>query len=622
LKEPPLIFRTFQKAFGGTVPARRGQSPNMCGIFGYIGDDTESLQRTLKGLKELEYRGYDSWGVCAQTPKKLFYKKGVGKISDIPDDTFEKIDSTVALGHTRWATHGKVSRTNSHPHFNQDKSIAVVHNGILENFRDLKIELEGLYGRKIIKTETDTEVIPHLIDMYMKRGFSFEEAFKETSRQIKGRFAYAVLHKDFPFILVARNGSPLVIGTGNSEFFIASDISAFLDYTDRAYFLNDGESAKVSREEISFHNFIHNKSIKKSHIKVKWTKEMATKGGWKHFMLKEIMEQKETITQTLKQEETLLQSIILHFSNAQNIFLSACGTAGHVCMIAEYMFAEYASIKLHFAHSAEFHKYFPFINNKSVLTAVSQSGETADLLEVVTEAKKRKGAVISILNVRGSTLERESLHTLPINAGPEKAVASTKAATSQLVAFALLAYILSGKYPIFGTKELYNEANEISQWLNAQFLNYVKKVAKRIAKKKDIYLIGKSILYPVALEVALKIKEVSYIHAEGFSSGELKHGPIALIEKGTPCVVHVGNDKWTNEVLGSAEELRARGAFIIGISTKKHYVFDIWIPVPDIEIMAPIAHIIVGQILAYYLAVLLGHDPDKPRNLAKSVTVK
>jgi len=593
----------------------------MCGIFAYIGHDNRATLKTLKGLRDLEYRGYDSWGIATKTDNGFFCKKGVGKISAVKEHVFKHVSGTISIGHTRWATHGKVSLINTHPHFNRHKTIAVVHNGIIENYHDLRKEVEKYSKGNIFRTHTDTEIIPHFLDFYMKRGFSFEESFMHVCKRLKGRFACVAFHKDFPFVLAARNGSPLVVGVGEGEYYIASDIPAFLDYTNKVYLVSNGEYLKIDDTGASFFKFENGEKVIKKHEKVMWKKEKASKGGWEHFMLKEIMEQKEVLQSTLLQDDIEVKRIAAIIRKLPDIFLTASGTAGYMCMVAEYLFSRYAGVNAHFVPATEFQKNTPFLNQETLLLTVTQSGETADLLEAIEIAQEKKSMVVSVVNVRGSSVERESVFVLPANAGPEKAVASTKAATTQLVVFMLLVYALMRKYEE-GEVVLAHEIKKIDEWLTGKLLAHIKKIARPISKHNHMYLIGKSVLYPVALEAALKIKEVSYIHAEGFSSGELKHGPIALIEKGTPCVVFVGDDEFKDDVLLSAEELSSRGAYILGVASEEYSVFDSWIPVPKLKITSPIVHIITAQILAYHLAVLKGHDPDKPRNLAKSVTVK
>ncbi len=593
----------------------------MCGIFGYIGNDNHSALKAVRGLKDLEYRGYDSWGIAVKNKDIIFIKKAVGKISAVPETDFKTREGTVSLGHTRWATHGGVFPRNAHPHTSRDKSIIVVHNGIIENHDDLKDEIKDTFGNTVFRSETDTEVIPLLIDLFMEKGFSFENAFIRTSRKLKGRFAFVALSKNEPFILAARNGSPLVLGAGDGEYFIASDTPAFLDYTNKVYFFNNGEYAKISPEYAAFFNVTSGKSIRKKTETIEWEKESASKGGHPHFMLKEILDERELIENTVKLGSSAVTKAARILKKADSIFFTAMGTAAHMSMAGEYIFSRVAHKSVRPVYAAEFDKVLPFINKKSVVCGITQSGETADLLEAFKSAKQNGGKIMSIINARGSSAERESLISVPVNAGPEKAVASTKAATAQFTILTLLAYALKGQQKQ-GERKLIEVSRSIQSWLNASLLKHISKIAQKIKNAEDLYIIGKSINYPIALEAALKIKEVSYIHAEGFAAGELKHGTIALIEKGTPCLVFVSNDEYAQDVLSATQELKARGALIIGVAPGPFSLFDYFIQTPDLKDETSIAHMIASHILAYHLAVLRGVDPDKPRNLAKSVTVK
>ncbi|MDP3726009.1 MAG: glutamine--fructose-6-phosphate transaminase (isomerizing) [bacterium] len=593
----------------------------MCGIFGYIGNDNHSVLKAIRGLKDLEYRGYDSWGIAVKTKDNIFIKKAVGKISAVSESDFKNTFGTVSLGHTRWATHGGVSPKNAHPHFSRDRSVVVVHNGIIENHDILREEIKDQFGNNIFRSETDTEVIPLLIDLFMEKGFSFEKAFIKTSRKLKGRFAFVALYKNEPFVLAARNGSPLVLGVGAQEYFIASDTPAFLDYTNKVYFFENGEYAKISPERATFFNLKSGQTISKKTEVIQWKKESASKGGHPHFMLKEILDERELIENTVTLGSGAVMRTAELFKKADVIFFTAMGTASHMGMAGEYIFSRIAQKSVRSVYAAEFDKVLPFINKKSVVCGITQSGETADLLEAFKSAKQKDAQIMSIINARGSSAERESLLSVPVNAGTEKAVASTKAATAQFTILTLLAYALKGKQKQ-GEKKLIETSRSIKEWLNKSLLRHISKIAQKIKDAEDLYVIGKSVNYPIALEAALKIKEVSYIHAEGFAAGELKHGTIALIEKGTPCLVLVSNDEYTHDVLNAAQELKARGALIIGVSSQPSPLFDYFIQTPDLGDETSIAHMISSQILAYYLAVLRGVDPDKPRNLAKSVTVK
>jgi glucosamine--fructose-6-phosphate aminotransferase (isomerizing) len=587
----------------------------MCGIFGYLGHRENSLELVIKGLQKLEYRGYDSWGVATDLGGKLFVEKKVGKISEANLDDFKDKKSTLAIGHTRWATHGGVTDVNAHPHFSHDKMIAVVHNGIIENYEEIREEL----GKENFISETDTEVIPQLIAKYREDN-SFKDAVFKAVQRLKGRYAIVVLNVGENYLIAARRGSPLIVGIGEGEYFLASDIPAFLEYTQNVNYLDDDEMVIVDGG-VEFVNLTTGKKIKKRLINIDWKAESAEKGEYDHFMLKEIMEQKETILRAINQDTDDIMYIAQKIKESRGCFLSGCGTAGKVCMAAEYFFSIIAKRHVNFAPASEFPIYHHFLRPESLLIVVSQSGETADVLEAMEAAKKKGCKVLSIVNVESSTIARQSDFSFYIKAGPEKAVASTKAASSQMALLLLIATTMIGELQE-GRRLLAEVASKINDMLNPRFLTYINKVAEKIKDQENAYIIGKAENYPMALEAAIKIQEVSYVHAEGFAAGELKHGPIALVTKGTPCISLVANDEVKQDIISNTMELKARGAHIIGISPDKHDVFDEWIKVPDVGIASPLVNIIPIQLLAYNIAVLRGLDPDMPRNLAKSVTVK
>jgi glucosamine--fructose-6-phosphate aminotransferase (isomerizing) len=587
----------------------------MCGIFGYIGQKTNSLELVIKGLQKLEYRGYDSWGVATDLGGELFIKKQVGKISSADLSEFADKPSKLAIGHTRWATHGGVTEVNSHPHFSADKQVAVVHNGIIENYQEIRKEL----GAENFISETDTEVIPQLIAKYRKE-MSFKEAVLKAVQRLEGRYAIVVLNVGENYLIAARRGSPLIVGIGEDEYFLASDIPAFLEYTQNVNYLDDNEMVVIDGG-VEFFNISSGTPIEKRLVNIDWQAQSAEKGEYDHYMLKEIMEQKETIHRAINQNPDDIMHIAQQIKNSRGCFLSGCGTAGKVCMAADYFFSIIAERHVNFAPASEFPIYHHFLRPESLLIVVSQSGETADVLEAMEVAKSKGSRVLSIVNAEGSTIARQSDYSLLINAGPEKAVASTKAATSQMALFLLIAAAMKGELQE-GRRLLAEVASQINDMLNPRFLNYIKEVTDSIKDHENLYIIGKAENYPMALEAAIKIQEVSYVHAEGFASGELKHGPIALITEGTPCISMVANDEVKSDVINNTIELKARGAHIIGISPEKHEVFDEWIKVPDVGIASPLVNIIPIQLLAYYLSTLRGLDPDMPRNLAKSVTVK
>lgn len=587
----------------------------MCGIFAYKGYQNSAPKMVFNGLKKLEYRGYDSWGVAWKTKNGISTHKQVGKISEANDEAFASEDSSMAMSHSRWATHGGVTELNAHPHQSSDGSVVVIHNGIIENYSELKQEL----GKEKFKTETDTEVIAELISEYLKT-MDFEAACKKACANLHGRYAFIVMHTASDTLIAARRGSPLILGVAEGEWFLASDIPAFLEHTQEVNYLDD-EQMVVITDKARFIDLLTDSEIDKRTVTIDWTEEEAQKGDYDHFMLKEIMEQKETITRAINQNEEEILAIAEYIKNARGIFLSGCGTAGKVCMASEYFFSVVSERHVNFAPASEFPIYHHFLIPESLLIVVSQSGETADVLEAMRVAKDKGAKVLSLVNVQGSSIARASDFSLLINAGPEKAVASTKAATSQLSLLLLIAYAVAGKLEE-GKKLLIETASMINDMLNPRFLKYIKEVADDIDHSEHTYIIGKAANYPMALEAAIKIQEVSYIHAEGFAAGELKHGPIALITEGTPCVSIIAEDEVKNDTINNTIELKSRGAHIIGISPNRHESFDHWIRVPDAGIASPIVNLIPIQLLAYYLSIHRGVNPDMPRNLAKSVTVK
>ena len=590
----------------------------MCGIFGYVGKRVDAGRVVIRGIKNLEYRGYDSWGIARMIDGSIAVEKNIGKIGAVNPESFSDICS-LAIAHTRWATHGGVTVANAHPHLSQDGSIAVVHNGIIENFQALRNELEK--KGYVFQSETDTEVICHLLQEEMKSAKSFADAARAACRRFDGWYAFAAMNTGTHELVAARRGSPLIVGIGKGETFIASDIPAFMEHTRTVNYLDNGEMIVTNGERTTFLSIENGKEIKKRNVEITWDREQAEKGEYEHFMLKEIMDQKESIRRAVNQDEEQIQTIADAIRDAKGTFLSGCGTAGKVCMAAEYFFSVIAKHHVNYAPSSEFPLYHHFLLPESLLIVVSQSGETVDVLEAMETAKKKGAKVLAIVNAEGSSIHRLADYTLLINAGPERAVASTKAATGQMAVLLLIAYALKKRLNE-GRQVLLEAAEQTNDMLNPRYLTHIEGIADRLKRHENLYIIGKSWNYPMALESAIKIQEVSYVHAEGFAGGELKHGPIALIQKGTPCIALLGNDEVKMDTLSNTIELRARGAHTIGIAPEKNEAFDEWIRVPDAGTAQAIVNVIPVQILAYYLALKRGLDPDMPRNLAKSVTVK
>ncbi|MBT3348830.1 glutamine--fructose-6-phosphate transaminase (isomerizing) [bacterium] len=585
----------------------------MCGIFAISGERETAGNIVLKGLKKLEYRGYDSWGIAIRDAGKISIEKQIGKISGVKKD-FGK--STESMGHTRWATHGGVTNENAHPH--KFGKITLVHNGIFENFLEVKKEI----GAEKFKSETDTEVIAALLDELLETGLEPDEAIREAAKKIVGRFAILVMVEGIPGLFAARRGSPLILGRGKTETFIASDIPAFLEYTNTVNYLDDNEMVYISGGTAIFSNLKTGDPITKRDITVNWKIEEAEKGEFEHFMIKEIFDQKDTIARAINHDDELLKKAVKLLQESNGAYFIACGTAHKVTSAAEYFFAEISGRKINVVPAGEMPSFEKFVNEETALIAISQSGETADVLEILERGKKVGAKILAITNVETSSVARIADVHLPIQAGVEKAVASTKAATAQMALCFLLAYadaenIRPGSINR-GREILRSTASSINDLLNPRYAEYVEAIAEKIVDRRNMFIIGRGALYPMALESAIKIQEVSYIHAQGFAAGELKHGPIALIEKRVPCLV-LGDD---SETISNAMELKARGARIIGIAPTRADVFDEWLRVPDCNGAQAIASIIPVQLLAYHLAILKGLDPDMPRNLAKSVTVK
>lgn len=597
----------------------------MCGIFGYIGKKNDAAKIVFSGLKTLEYRGYDSWGIAVLSSKlseqRMIVKKRAGKIgeatvADLPVSCF-------ALGHTRWATHGGVTDVNAHPHLDCTGQFAIIHNGIIENYDEIKKELIKK-GHKFI-SETDTEVAVHLIEENYKKFKDSSnllfEAVRVSFARFEGLNAIIVMDAHTQTFAAAKNGSPLVIGKGEGENFLASDAHALLPYTKNMYFMEDNEIILISQNEITVYD------VKKSRRKIpnfthlSWSHTVTTKGDFPHYMLKEIFDQPKVIENIISDPDRQVDNFSRLIKQSYGTYLVGCGTAAYACLAGTYIFSKVAKRHINFAVGSEFGYLADFLTSKSLVLALSQSGETIDVVEAVKKAKERDAQIGTLVNVLGSTLYRISDYKLLLNAGVEKAVVSTKAFTAKLAYLILLAYSLIHKKEI-GMKVLKLCVNELYTILQPARLLMIKKLASQLTRKNHIYIIGRGLSYPIALETALKIKEASYIHAEGFAAGELKHGVIALIEKETSCIAFLPNDETYGANLAGAMEMKARGGYIIGISFKPHEIFDYYLPVSDCGIASIIPSIAIGQLLGYYLAIHQGYDPDKPRNLAKSVTVK
>ncbi len=587
----------------------------MCGIIGYRGDSNSS-ELVFSCLKKLEYRGYDSWGLAVKTnsKSKLLVQKEMGQISSAKLKKFP--NSNLALAHTRWATHGKVTKQNAHPHLSNNKKIAVVHNGIVENFQELKSFLKekgfSFYS------ETDTEIIPNLIQFFLSRKKSFKNSVMETCKKIEGSFAIVAINSDSNELIGAKNGSPLVAGFNTEEVFLASDVPAFLDFAKNVFYLEDNELVLIS-DKIEFFSIQSGKKISKKAVKVQWSLEQAKKGKFKHFMLKEIYEQMFSIKQASEQDNVVLKKVSKIILSSNKVFFTGCGTSYHACLSGSYWFSQIVGKHSNVVLSSEFKSVESFLDKNSVVIALSQSGETTDVIEAVKKAKEKKAKVVSLVNVMGSTLTRLSDQHLMLNSGPEICVLSTKTYTAQLSLLLYLSYFLVGKQK--EAKKIIQKVSSKIEFLIKDSDKKAKKLAKKIFKQKSMFVIGRNNAFASSMESALKIKEVTYIHAEGLAGGELKHGTIALIEKNVPVIVLSENSS-RKLILSNAMEIKSRGGFIIGIDSVSNQLFDFSFSYPELGYANPILMIIPSQLLAYYVALLKNLDPDKPRNLAKSVTVK
>ena len=606
----------------------------MCGIVGYIGrGNTKKI--ILQGLKTLEYRGYDSSGIALISKGNIIVEKKAGRIEKLEESIAGKdYPSDIGIGHTRWATHGVPCDKNSHPHYSMDKSVAVVHNGIIENYQNLRKELVG--KGFIFSSDTDTEVISQLIqDMY---NGDILDTVEKVIKRLEGSYAIGVIHKDHPNELIcAKEHSPLVIGIGNGENFIASDVSALLKYTKDVYYLEDGDIAtlKIGSVEI-FDRDKKTVSREKKHIE--WSLEQATKCGYPHFMLKEIFEQPQVIKETFEKRvhnKKIDFSDILTYEEIKNInkiYIVACGTAYHAGLQGQFAFQKIAKLEVFTDVASEFRYSNPFIDEKTMVIFVSQSGETSDTLAALKEAKTKKALTVAITNVVGSTISREAHKVIYTMAGPEIAVASTKAYTTQITIFYLFSlYIGKLKGVISDEKyqEYLSDIENIPEKVQKVINNHekIKFIAEYLKDKTNGFFIGRGLDYKIALEASLKMKEVSYIHTEAFASGELKHGTIALIESGTPVIVIATQKNLLDKSVSNIKEVKARGAYIITVGFENDEslkeVSDSFISLPLCDdLFSGFLSIIPLQLLAYYTSSLKGIDVDKPRNLAKSVTVE
>ena len=619
----------------------------MCGIVGYVGR-RKTAPIVLEGLRRLEYRGYDSAGIAVVgADGSLTIRRASGKLHNLEEAVqLSPVDGHYGIGHTRWATHGRPTEENAHPHTGPARKVVLVHNGIVENYLDLRRELEHR-GHTFI-TETDTEVVAHLVEVYLDEGQSFEDAVRTTVKRINGVFALAIMSCDEPGkIIAARNGPPVVIGLGENEYFVASDVPAILSHTRDMFFLDDGDIAVVTEEGVRLMDF-EGTPIKRQVTHILWDPILAEKGGYKHFMLKEIYEQpravRDTILGRVGQESghIFLEEMAItpeEFAGFQQIRIVACGTSWHAGLAGKFMIERLARLPVEVDYGSEFRYRDPIVNDKTLTVVISQSGETADTIAAQREAKQKGSKTLAICNVIGSMIPREASGTLLTHAGPEIGVASTKAFTSQVTALFILAMYLGQKRGTLSDAaslelvgELVRLPGKLEHLLSKD--NHYEDIAKALFRSTDFLYLGRGIHFPIALEGALKLKEISYIHAEGYPAGEMKHGPNALIDEKLPVVVLAAYDPADpssriryEKTLSNIQEVKAREGIVIGIinegdeDARKMCSYAIEIPTTS-ELLLPLLEIVPLQLLAYHIAVRLGCDVDQPRNLAKSVTVE
>ena len=612
----------------------------MCGIVGYIGTKN-ATPILLQGLKRLEYRGYDSAGIAVIENGKIEVKKDKGRVSNLEAvPGINDLKGTIGIAHTRWATHGKPAKENSHPHTDMDGTFAVVHNGIIENYNELKNMLIEK-GYKFV-SQTDTEIIPNLINYYYKKDHKNDElkvlrAVRNACMDLKGSFALEIISSNAPEnMIVVRKDSPLVIGKGHGENYIASDIPAILSYTKDFYFINDYEFAVLTKDNVKFYDTDLNE-IKKTTDSIEWDSKGAEKDGYEHFMLKEINEQpkaiRETIGTRLNGSKVCFDELNFskeYLESLNKIYIVACGTAMHAGLVAKNIIEKLCKIPVEVDIASEFRYRDPLIDNKTLTIYISQSGETADTIAALKLAREKGAKTLAISNVIGSSITREADYSIYTHAGPEIAVASTKAYTSQVTMLTLIALYFAEileRGNMEKVEALKKDLLKLPEKAEKVLKNTseIKKFAKRVHKEKDMFFLGRGVDYAVSLEGSLKVKEISYIHSEGYASGELKHGPIALIDTGVTVIATMTDKNLLEKSISNVQEVISRGAKVLAITNQdvENKGFDTIIKIPEVTTeISPVLSIIPLQLLAYYISTEKGLDVDKPRNLAKSVTVE
>ncbi len=592
----------------------------MCGIFGYVGSTNKASTVVFEGLKRLEYRGYDSWGIATSHGKNIAVTKKVGAIGDLAELT-NLPDASVAIGHTRWATHGGVTQTNAHPHTSTDNSFTLAQNGIVENYQELKKKLEAKGYQ--FSTQTDTEVIVHFIEQKVSEGLDLKEALRQTAQQLAGRNTIVILTKEGD-ILASRNGSPLVIGLNSktNEIFFSSDTLSFAPYAEKMIVIENGQMVVCQNQDITIFALATNKKVAKHIEEISFTDHTVEKKDFDHFMIKEIHETPFVLRQVGKVDKKALMSLVDAIKSAGNVYTIGSGTAGIAAAQIAFYLRHYGKVNAISLIGADAGEYLPLFKKGDVVIAPSQSGETADVLEVLERIKSKGVKIASYVNMPGSMMTKLSDFRFLSQAGPEICVMSTKVYTSQIAFGYLLAKAIAGKYKS-AVANLFDLANETELYLHdRENHEAIKNVARHLSKAKDIFLLGKSQNFQIIKEGMVKIIEATYKHAHALPAGDLKHYVITLIEKGVPVIVAIAEDDVKADVENAVSEVKTRGAEVIAIASKPNESFDYLLKVPDIGETSAIMHVLPLQLLAYYMTVALGNNVDKPRNIAKSVTVK
>jgi glucosamine--fructose-6-phosphate aminotransferase (isomerizing) len=591
----------------------------MCGIIGYCGKQS-AAPIVFEGLRRVEYRGYDSAGMATLSNGRLFITKDIGKLEEIENrHKLSSLPGNTAIGHTRWATHGGVTQENAHPQCDSSGTIAVVHNGIVENYQELRQHLISTGHH--FTSETDTEVIPHLIEDEMTKGASLEAAVLAVAPKLEGSYAFLVISsRDSGKIVATRKDNPLALGVGENGYFVASDALAFSELANQLIPLADTEVAVLTTKGIELFDAAGKKLTKEArHIDLQWCD--SDKQGYRFFMLKEIMEQPQTIEAAINQDKELFTKVAMDILRAGQVIVTACGTSRYAALVGRYLFSKVGRKFCDVVMASEFHYFADSVDKNTVVLAVSQSGETLDVIEGVKRARDAGAQVISIVNRPYSQLSEMSHHVINLNCGPELCVAATKSFISQLVVFYLLSFSMTNSFDK-AAANLRSISDKVAKTIESNN-DKLNQLSQELKAKSDFYYIARGINFAIASEGALKLKEISYIHAEGMPAGELKHGTLALIEPGTPVAVICPDDYTYRETLSNAMEAKSRGAYIIAVSDKKNEIYDFWVKIPKVdELLYPIITVVPLQLLAYHAAVSRGYDPDRPRNLAKSVTVK